>query len=105
MVLIENGFKVATVEECHEKFADVFFMKPLNPKGHAVNSHWVVDPKAKLTSAPRESILPARPSLEMKGTHTSIKSIKFFLTNLDLLQALIDSYVSSDEQGIQRNME
>ena len=80
-------------------------MKPLNPKGHAVNSHWVVDPKAKLTSAPRESILPARPSLEMKGTHTSIKSIKFFLTNLDLLQALIDSYVSSDEQGIQRNME
>ena len=31
MVLIENGFKVATVEECHEKYADVFFMKPLNP--------------------------------------------------------------------------
>ena len=85
VLLIDSSFAIGTIEKCHGEEADVNLMTPINVRGHNKLSHWVVDGEKKIT-APKASILPIRPVLDMKGRK---KSLKFYLVNLELIQEFI----------------
>ena len=93
VVLIETGFAIGAVEKCCGDEAEVCLMKSVIVRGHPSLSHWIIDDGAEKIIAPKVSILPIRPVLQMKGRK---KSLKFFLTNLELIQEFIRSLHSSE---------